>query len=144
MSNKFLALFFKAIRKGDINTVRAALTEGADSNSRDEHHLTALMWAARSGHFDVFSELLRSGADLIATDKTKRTFLHHCVLFKKHDFLTQVLELPGIPLHTPDMHGFTALDVAIADNNRRCADLLERAGAKSKLTSRAKDPDGRS
>ena len=133
MSAKFLNTFFIAIRKGDLHQLRNALAEGADPNSRDEYDLTALMWSARKGHFDIFSELLKAGADLNAIDATKRTFLHHCVLFKKHDFLREALGISGVFLDAADMHGFTALDVAIADDNRRCAELLKKAGAKAQV-----------
>ena len=137
MSKTFLAAFFVAIRKGNLNVVRNALAEGADPNSRDKYDLTPLIWSARKGHFDIFSELLKAGADLNVIDTTGRTFLHQCVLFKKHDFLRQALGVPVVTLDAADMHGFTALDVAIADDNRRCADLLKRAGAKAQVYSKS-------
>ena len=133
MSEKFSNAFFVAVRKGNLGAVRSALAEGADPNSRDENNLTPLMWSARKGHFHIFSELLKAGANLNLLDNTKRTFLHHCVLFKKHDFLSQSLGVSDVPLNATDMHGFTAIDVAIADDNPRCADLLKKAGAKPNI-----------
>lgn len=134
MSDKFSKAFFVSIRKGDLVAVKRALMEGADPNGRDENDLAPLMWSARKGHFPVFLELLKAGADLKLVDATKRTFLHHCIGFKKHNFLSQALDISGIPLDATDMHGFTALDVAIADfKNERCVELLRAAGAKPNL-----------
>src|SRR5215217_4313253 len=105
MSEKFKKAFFVAIRKGNMDAVRGALLEGADPNWRDENDLTPLIWFARKGHFEVFSELLNAGADMNLVDCLERTFLHHCVLFRKHEFLRRALALPGIPLNAVESFG---------------------------------------
>jgi len=64
MNPKLSTTFLKAIREGDIKIVRACLAEGADPNTRDQYNLTALMWSARRGHFDVFSALVKAGPTL--------------------------------------------------------------------------------
>jgi ankyrin repeat protein len=129
MSDKFLKAFFIAVRKGDTVAVRRAIAEGADPNAKDENDLTPLFWLARKGHFNLFTELLKAGADVNYRDAMNQTFLHHCVLFKKHDFLKEALTLSNVPLDGHDCKGFTALDIAIADCNQPAADLLKAAGA---------------
>jgi ankyrin repeat protein len=137
MSKKLSKAFFVAVRKGDVVAVQSALADGADPNGRDEYQLTPLMWAARRGHFSVFSELMKAGADLNAVDLTKSTFLHHAVLFRHLEFLRDALSVGGIPLNEPDLHGFTPLDLAMVDEKlvfrEAGSALLRKAGAKPEV-----------
>jgi uncharacterized protein len=66
-------LLIEAVKRGDLQTVEALLSEGAEPNERDEHGWTALNWAAGRGDQEVVAVLLARGADLTLTGRDKRT-----------------------------------------------------------------------
>lgn len=53
----------KAARKGDLEEVRALITNGADIAELDKAVGAALHWAAARGHLDVARALIEAGAD---------------------------------------------------------------------------------
>ena len=54
---------FRYVQEGDLDKVRAALSNGVcDINTTDHFHWTLLMSAAHAGHMDVVDYLLRMGA----------------------------------------------------------------------------------
>ena len=50
--------------KGNLEGVRALLDNGADINTLDASHDTALTWAAYSGHTEIVRLLIERGADI--------------------------------------------------------------------------------
>lgn len=63
--------------KGDIDTCRALLCEGADVNMKDTLGRTPLMWASAFGRFEVCQLLIEAGADLEIRDMYHWTAFHH-------------------------------------------------------------------
>lgn len=65
------ALWFDAVKKGDLVQVKKMLDEGQDIEAKDTGSLdqTALGWAAFIGYEDIFDYLVAQGANLWATDK---------------------------------------------------------------------------
>ncbi|MEC7847070.1 MAG: ankyrin repeat domain-containing protein, partial [Gemmatimonadota bacterium] len=53
-----------AAMDGDIEAVRALLTEGADVNAPQGDGMTALHWAAEAGDVEMVGMLLYAGANL--------------------------------------------------------------------------------
>ena len=51
---------------GDLNRVQQLLNAGANPDARDKYHITALHWAAASGHIEVVRLLVAHGADVNA------------------------------------------------------------------------------
>ncbi|MEV5607876.1 ankyrin repeat domain-containing protein [Streptomyces sp. NPDC052225] len=58
----------EASRTGDAEAVRAALTAGADPETRDAHHRTPLLIAALHDHVAAAEALVEAGADPNAQD----------------------------------------------------------------------------
>ena len=56
-------------RKGNLEGVRALLDNGADIDTLDADHDTALTWAAYSGHTDIVRLLIDRGADITIPNK---------------------------------------------------------------------------
>ncbi|GAA2893811.1 ankyrin repeat domain-containing protein [Microbacterium esteraromaticum] len=65
---------------GDLEGVKAALAEGADTNAVDREEATAILLAARGGHLDVVRALIAEGVDIDAQDQTcSNPFLFGCI-----------------------------------------------------------------
>ena len=58
------ALLVTASKNGNMDKVRRLLANGADPDSADENHLTALNWAAYHGYQGIVEALVESGADV--------------------------------------------------------------------------------
>ena len=73
------ALLLAAAEVGDMDIVHGALDAGADANACGLHGITdgvsALMLAARGGHFPVVQFLAAAGADIHAADSAGETAL---------------------------------------------------------------------
>lgn len=65
------ALWFDAVKQGDLEKVKAMVANGQDIEVKDVGSLdqTALGWAAFIGYEDMVDFLMEQGADLWATDK---------------------------------------------------------------------------
>ncbi len=60
--------FWRAAKTGDVAVVQQQLNEGIDVNSKTKYGAGALAYACDRGHTDVVRILLKSGADVNATD----------------------------------------------------------------------------
>ena len=58
-----------AAMRGDIDTVRALLREGADVNAAQGDGMTALHWAAENGSVEITAMLVFAGANLEAVTR---------------------------------------------------------------------------
>jgi ankyrin repeat protein len=65
-----------AVRSGDIEAVKTALSSGGDVNLRDKQGRTPLLFAAAAGRQDIVNLLLEKGADPNIADNAGRTALH--------------------------------------------------------------------
>jgi len=54
----------EAARKGDIDTIKGLLDNGADVNEKNNYEATALMFAAVNGHIDAVRLFIEKGADV--------------------------------------------------------------------------------
>lgn len=66
-----------AARKGDLEALKLAVSQGADLNAQDKGGQTALMLATREGKTDMVNFLLENNADANLQDKVGSTALHH-------------------------------------------------------------------
>ena len=60
--------FWRAAKTGDVAVVQQQLNAGIDVNSKTKYGAGALAYACDRGHTDVVRILLKSGADVNATD----------------------------------------------------------------------------
>lgn len=62
---------FNAAKVGDVQNLKAALSDKADLNAADRLGQTALMWAGWNGHEEIIKELVRHNDALMASKKKK-------------------------------------------------------------------------
>lgn len=62
---------FNAAKVGDVQNLKAALSDKANMNSADRLGQTALMWAGWNGHEEIIKELVRHNDALMASKKKK-------------------------------------------------------------------------
>jgi hypothetical protein len=82
----------KAAEKGQIETVRTLLEQGAAINSTDKNGRTALMFAAEKGHLEVVKLLLQRGANASATDQESESALDKARRKRKENVLALLQE----------------------------------------------------
>lgn len=68
-----------AARQGCLDCAKVLVAAGADINTVDPDHISALVSALINGHYDVAAFLINSGIDLTLADKVGRTALYAAV-----------------------------------------------------------------
>lgn len=106
----------RAAQTGDASRLSEMLEDGADVDALDGHGQTALMIAARNGHFEAVCMLIDADADIDHTAKHNLSALMLAVLNDHLDIVEQLvtagadLEIQGSG--APDFAGKTALELA--------------------------------
>jgi ankyrin repeat protein len=123
---------------GKKDTIRSALSQGYDVNSRDREKRTALMYAAFNGRSDIVKLLLEAGADVNAQDALGNSALMFAA--SSTDSATvQLLIDAGAEINMTDNNEhFTALMWAAAEGRLDNVRLLLKYKADTTL----KDVDG--
>jgi ankyrin repeat protein len=117
-----------AAARNAADIVRTLLLERHDPNQRDDHGLTPLMWAARTGAVDAMNALLDGGADPTTRDVANGwTPLLHAI----HKGQTEAVRLlldRGVDPNRP-ARMLTPLAMAAADPDPAIVQLLLAHGA---------------
>jgi ankyrin repeat protein len=79
----------QAISKGDIETVKKFIEYGADVNERS-NDMTPLMIAARYNNVEIINLLLKSGANLKATNEKGYSALKYAELSNANEAVTLI------------------------------------------------------
>ena len=66
-------LLIAAGRRGEANTVKRLLAQGASVRARDRNAVTALIAAAYQNHLEVAEILIKAGAEVNAQDDTRQS-----------------------------------------------------------------------
>lgn len=104
-----------AAKTGNIDALRKHLGTGTNVNSRDRRFgITPLGWAALAGHFDIAEMLVRSGADVNATNRDNGTALHGAAFFG-HVEVAELLLHNNADTNAKHESGDTPLDSANVD-----------------------------
>jgi ankyrin repeat protein len=130
-----------AVHKGDLETVKALIREGADVNAKypivnsflDGH--TALLVAARDGHTEIVRELLTAGARVRVEDWVfKGAPIHKATYNGNPEILQLLLAQPDIDIDVQGpINGYTPLHDALWHGYTECAEMLIQAGARLDL-----------
>ncbi len=119
-----------AAMAGDIEAVRALLTNGADVNAPQGDGMTALHWAAEAGNVEMVGMLLYAGANVQGVTRLgDYTPLHLASKAGKEGVISQLLEAgadPSAPTSTGDV---TPLHFAAASGSAATVDALLDHGA---------------
>ncbi|XP_050973276.1 peroxisomal NADH pyrophosphatase NUDT12 [Labeo rohita] len=114
VSGDLLRRFLDAASTGDVQTVSLMISQSRELlNRREEQGWSALMLAARNGHYDVAKVLLSSGCDTSVTNRSGQTALD-VALFWGHRHIARLLSsnpdhdlrqlLPNRGVEDPDIY----------------------------------------
>jgi hypothetical protein len=146
-----------AVRKSDVEAVKALLAKGADANTRAEYERTALSYACDRGNIEIVKMLLAAGADLNLKDsfykappinwavikdngevvklliqkgaRGKEDVMASAVFQKKKNTVKSLLELGGFSAEAMTDYLTTAEQSGASE----IVELLKNAGAKPSL-----------
>ncbi|KAJ7543580.1 hypothetical protein O6H91_09G044100 [Diphasiastrum complanatum] len=102
-------------RKGNLETVRQCLRQGAFLNGQDQNGWSALHCAAFKGHINIVKYLIGKGADMECRDEKGYTALH-CATEAGRTHVAQLLITKGANLNAKIKKGATALQIAQSMN----------------------------
>jgi ankyrin repeat protein len=116
------AAWERAVRGGDVETVRGLLRTAGHVDARDRYGQTAVMLAAHHGHREIVELLIEAGADLNVAAKYNLTALMLAIV-AGHAAVAGVLIRAGADLAVrgagaPGFAGKTAYDLAVAREMR--------------------------
>src|SRR5262249_31836895 len=116
--------FFAAVRKGDMEKVKALLEAGPDLVfNTDNDGWTALMNAAHWGHKDVAELLLANKAEVNSRAKSGLTALH-CAAAQGFTEIVKLLLANGAEVNAMDNDGITPLHFAAEEGRKDLVELL--------------------
>ena len=117
-----------AVKKGNVNTVKKLLNNGANVGQEDnEFGLTPLHWASHFGRANVVQVLLAApGIDVNRADMFGRTPLYRAS-YKGHTVtVSLLLAAPGIDVNKADEDGWTPLSIASSEGHTLVVKALLR------------------
>ncbi|CAJ1077309.1 ankyrin repeat and EF-hand domain-containing protein 1 [Xyrichtys novacula] len=120
-----------SVKKGDLETLNLAFSQGVPVDVQDQYYKTPLMAACLSGNYEVAQYLLGRGADVNMRDQFFWTPLHHAA----HAGQVEIIELlmkAGAAVDAKTLSGGTPLMRAIQSSHPSCVDFLIKAGANVK------------
>ncbi|CAL8098969.1 unnamed protein product [Calicophoron daubneyi] len=127
--------FHTAAKYSDLDSIRLALSEGYNVDTRDKFYKTPLMVAAHHGNLDAAIALIQLGADVNARDNFKWTPLHHAA----HSGMIDVVELllrNGAVIDARALNGGTPLFRAIECSRLNVVNYIMSQGAKIMIETR--------
>lgn len=139
------AVWFDAVKQGDLETVKKMVASGQNLEAKDEASLgqTALGWAAFIGYEDMVDYLISQGASLYATDKGDvYNVLKSAVLGKNTNIVKKIHgNLSPVNLNDQEIEsdGETLLMVAASNNRLDTVKYLLSQGANINLVTTTKD-----
>jgi len=128
-----------AAMKGDKDTVRALLKQGADVNQAQGDGMTALHWAANGGHADLVDMLLYAGANVRATTRLGAYTPLHVASRSGHAAIVARLAGAGADVNGATATGATSLMLAAASGKADAVKALLDHGADINAKDKAND-----
>jgi ankyrin repeat protein len=128
-----------AAMNGDKDAVRSLLKQGADVNQAQGDGMTALHWAAASGHVDLVEMLLYAGANVRATTRLGAYAPLHVASQSGHAAVINTLVKAGADVDMVTSTGATPLMMAALSGQAEAAGALLDAGADVNARDRAND-----
>ncbi len=119
-----------AAYNGHVQVCDALIEAGADVNMTDQDGRTALMLASKMGYFSVVQALLKSGAvtTLNNIDRSGYTSLMNACDYGWPEIVGKLIDA-GADVAWVNEQNISALSLAEAYGNQKCADALKMVGA---------------
>ncbi len=118
-----------AAQRGDLDTIRVLLREGADVNAAQNDGMSALHWAAQNDDAAVIEVLLYAGANMVATTRLGGYTPLHLAGRAGNASALEALLSGGSDPGTLTSTGVTALHFASASGRTDAIEVLIRHGA---------------
>ncbi|MGB1841623.1 MAG: ankyrin repeat domain-containing protein [Longimicrobiales bacterium] len=118
-----------AAQRGDLDTIRVLLREGADVNAAQNDGMSALHWAAQNDDAAVIEVLLYAGANMAATTRLGGYTPLHLAGRAGNASALEALLSGGSDPRTLTSTGVTALHFASASGRTDAIEVLIRHGA---------------
>ena len=118
-----------AAMSGDVAAVRSLLKDRADVNAGQGDGMTALHWAAESGHRELAQLLLTAGASPAAATRIARHTPLHIAAIGGHSAVAGLIVDAGADVNATTTTGATALHFAATAGSGPTATLLLDRGA---------------
>lgn len=128
----------EACLNGDMKSVSALISQGADADAINTDGHTPLMLAAFNGHTEIVLHLLKAGVSVNTADKQLLTPLHFAASGPNPDVVKLLIEYGAEIDATDGIENFTPLMYAAAEGNLAVVNILLQFGANTLLT----DDDG--
>ena len=129
IETKDLRSLHRAALHGDLEAIKAALTEGgADIEERSQDGATPLMSAASQGHYFTIKRLLESGANINAISTKGSTALMNAVRKQDPRTVKQLIS-NGADINCSLPNGWKALNEAVYQGQRDIMKILLQGGA---------------
>lgn len=127
--------FFRAVRSGKIDIVKALLSGNIDVDAYDPNGNTALINATEFGNKNIAEILIKAGANVNAKSKNKSeaTALIRAAVLNVSPEIVKILLDANADLDVQNANGFTALMLAAANGKLKFVKLLLSKGANPKL-----------
>lgn len=110
---------------GDVEALKALLSDGADKDEKDSEGRTALHFSCGYGELRCAEVLLEAGASVDALDKNNNTALHYAAGYGQHECVKLLLK-NGASVTLQNLDGKTAIEVAKLNNQKEALHLLEK------------------
>ena len=108
----------RAVRAGDIESVRALLKQGVSVNAVDPLGGTALHDAVWAGDKEIVALLIDAGADINARHSEAGSTPLHYAIITNHVEIAEMLIAKGADIQAPYRGGASALHLAANRGNR--------------------------
>lgn len=124
---------FDAVNKNNSITVPILLAQLAQKNinlrCRNDYGATLLICASEKGHTEIVRLLIKAGAQVNECHDNWWTPLMHAVSATQVETV-RILLTSGADVNAKNLHGQTALDLAIKWSSKEMEDLLKKYDAK--------------
>lgn len=128
------ANIFVYVERGNTSQLESYLTNGGDPNAIDDDGNSLLLTAISSGQYEVYSSLLKEGADPNyrngkANPRDRQVVMELAAISKNIDYLKTALEYGGDPNALGSYSKYGVLFQAITSSNIDTVKLLVQSGA---------------
>ncbi|GLJ12763.1 hypothetical protein SUGI_0197280 [Cryptomeria japonica] len=115
---------------GDLERIERLISKGVDVNAEDSYGYSPLHYAARNGHSQACSVLLKNGAFVNKKLRSGQATSLHRAAYAGHEEVVKVLLAAAADPCAQDSYGCTPLHKAVKQGHERIASMLTNVNKK--------------